>query len=436
MSVLAGLAEMLGQTDFVAFTGKVTAVGQNEICADGPHCGVGDFVRLGGEGVSCLAQVVAVDRDRVRLLPVEPSDRVLPGTRVELALGEGKIRSGDGFAGRAIDGFGRPIDGGRPVAAPFHQAQDPAPSLRKTVVAERVATGIRALDTLIPIARGQRIGIFAASGVGKTTLLEQLTGQIRCDRKVVCLIGERGREVERMWALQRNHGSENCTLIAATSDEKPGARVRAMEQALALCEFWRARGEHVVLFVDSITRLAMALREIGLAAGEPPSIRSYTPNVFAALPAYVERCGALRESGSITAIFTVLSETDDVDDPIVETMKSILDGHVVLSRKLAEKSHYPAIDIAASISRVADQLLDAPTADAANRLRATFAEYETSRAMIESGIYQAGSSAAIDHAIALRDRIRKFLVQKTPDAPKPELIDRELQNLMAAGGQT
>jgi flagellum-specific ATP synthase len=163
-------------------------------------------------------------------------------------------------------------------------------------------------------------------------------------------------------------------------------------------------------------------------------VRSYTPNVFAALPAYIERCGALRDSGSITAIFTVLSETDDVDDPIVETMKAILDGHIVLSRKLAEKSHYPAIDIAASVSRVADQLLDGATSDAAHRLRASFAEYETSRAMIESGIYQAGSAAAIDRAIALHEPIRKFLVQKAPEAPNPDRFDRQLQQLVGAGG--
>lgn len=431
-----GLVEMIGQTDFVSFTGTVTAVGQNEICADGPHCTVGDYVRLDDGSQSRLAQVVAVDRNGVRLSPLEPVERILPGARVELAIAEGKLRSGPGFAGRAIDGFGRSIDGQGAIAALNHQAAEPSQSLRKTVISERVATGIRAIDTLIPVGRGQRIGVFAASGVGKTTLLEQLTGQIKCDRRVVCLIGERGREVERMWSLQRNRGLDACTLIAATSDEKPGARVRAMEQALVLCEYWRALGEHVVLFVDSVTRLAMALREIGLAAGEPPSVRSYTPNVFAALPAYVERCGALRDSGSITAIFTVLSETDGVDDPIVETMKAILDGHIVLSRKLSDKSHYPAIDIAASVSRVADQLLDNATIDAAHRLRAAFADYETSRAMIESGIYQAGSSAAIDRAIALHEPIRKFLIQKAPEGPSLALLDLQLQQLVASEART
>lgn len=432
MSSLAGLVEMIAHSDFAAFTGTVTSVGQNEICADGPHCAVGDFVRLDDHGVGCLAQVVAVEKDRVRMLPIEPADRILPGTRVELAMAEGRIRSGDAFSGRAIDGFGKPLDGKPPVAAPYHRPAEAPQSLRKTVVAERVATGIRAIDTLIPIAKGQRIGIFAASGVGKTTLLEQLTGRIVCDRKVICLIGERGREVERLWALQRENNPERCTLIAATSDEKPGARVRAMDQALALCEYWRARGEHVVLFVDSITRLAIALREIGLAAGEPPSVRSYTPNVFAALPAYVERCGALRGSGSITAIVTVLSETDDVDDPIVETMKSILDGHIVLSRKLSEKAHFPAIDIAGSISRVANQLLDGSTIEAANRLRAAFADYETSRTMIESGIYQSGSSSAIDRAIALHEPIRKFLMQSEAEPPDLRASDRRIRQLVIA----
>jgi flagellum-specific ATP synthase len=204
---------------------------------------------------------------------------------------------------------------------------------------------------------------------------------------------------------------DRFTLVAATSDESATARIRALDQALAIAEHWRAEGKHVVLFVDSVTRLAMALREVGLAGGEPPTLRSYTPNVFAAMPRYVERCGADRRAGQISAIFTVLAETDDLEDPIVELMKSLLDGHIILSRHLADRGHFPPINIGASVSRVADQVMPPAMIETARTLRKYFAEYEDARPMIESGIYRAGSSAAIDRAIELAPRIASFLQQ-------------------------
>lgn len=217
--------------------------------------------------------------------------------------------------------------------------------------------------------------------------------------------------------------ADRFTLVAATSDESATARVRAMDQALAIAEHWRAEGRHVVLFVDSVTRLAMALREIGLAAGEPPSLRSYTPNVFAAMPHYVERCGADARAGQITAIFTVLAETDEVDDPIVELLKSLLDGHIVLSRRLAEKGHFPPIDVGASVSRVAGQVMAGAALEDARTIRQFFAEYEDARAMIESGIYRAGSNPAIDRAIALQPHIARFLRQGEDAADAAETDD-------------
>ena len=277
--------------------------------------------------------------------------------------------------------------------------------------------------------------MFAASGVGKTTLVEQLSSRVACDKVVVCLIGERGREVERLWNIHTNsQGSAPVTLVAATSDESPSVRIRAMKQALALCEYWRERGEHVVFFVDSVTRLAMALRDIGLAAGEPPALRSFTPNVFTALPEFVERCGAIAGKGAITAIFTVLSETDDVDDPIVETMRSLLDGHIVLSRKLAERGHFPAIDVRASISRVADQVLSDTSQTTALALKASLAVYEESRAMIESGLYQAGANSEIDNAISLWPQIQRFLVQQGDKPSSLAESDAAVRQCVSQGG--
>lgn len=422
--------DLLERAELVRFAGAVRAIGQNAIEADGPLCSVGEFCEIdAGSGQSILAQVVAVSNTGVTLLPLSPTDRVRIGARIARSQTRSVLRCGDGFAGRAVDAFGEPIDGKGPIVGETgsvrHQS-GPA-KLDRMVVSERVATGIRAIDGLVPIAKGQRIGIFAASGVGKTTLVEQVSARIDCDHCILCLIGERGREVERLWSLHSSDpAADRFTMVAATSDESATARVRAMDQALALAEDWRAKGRHVVLFVDSMTRLAMALREIGLAANEPPALRSYTPNVFAAMPHYVERCGADRRAGQITAIMTVLAETDDVDDPIVELLKSLLDGHITLSRRLAERNHFPAIDIGASVSRVADQIMSDAALEAAQALRRHFAEFEEARPMIESGIYRSGSNPAIDRAIQLSPRIGEFLRQ----APRTRSSLAETDNQM------
>jgi FliI/YscN family ATPase len=287
-------------------------------------------------------------------------------------------------------------------------------------------TGIRAIDGILSLGRGQRVGIFAASGVGKTSLMEQLATQVECDRVVICLVGERGREVEAIWRLlSAREDCERYTLVAATSDESAALRARSVSHALALAEHWRSAGEHVLLVVDSVTRLAMALREIGLAAGAPPTVRAYTPNVFGALPRIVERCGAIASGGAITAIMTVLSETDDVDDPIVELMKSLLDGHIVLSRSLAEQGHFPAIDVPRSVSRGAQQLVAADQAKAMRQAVAQLAAYEDARVMIESGVYKSGTNAAVDRAIAKRGEMNAFLQQpRNESIPLAETIRR------------
>ncbi len=394
--------------------GFVRKVTQGHFEATGPDCTVGDLCEIQVAGPPALAEVAAVDEGGLILVPLEQDRPVRPSAQVYALSRGASVGVGDGLGARAIDALGRPFDGRGPVAVEQVVSIGgavPRP-LDRITPKRRVATGMRAIDGLLTLGEGQRIGIFAASGVGKTSLLEQLAGQIECDRCVLCLVGERGREVEAIWRqLSGRADAARFTLVAATSDETAALRARAANVALCAAEYWRDRGEQVLLVVDSITRLAMALREIGLAAGEPPTVRAYTPNVFGALPRLVERCGATGAGGSITAIMTVLSETDDVDDPIVEIMKSLLDGHIVLSRTLAERGHFPAIDISRSISRQASKLMDKRHAAAARAAVTLLGVYEEARVMIESGVYQSGASAEIDRAIAARAALMAFLAQ-------------------------
>ncbi|RHW18959.1 FliI/YscN family ATPase [Sphingomonas gilva] len=401
--------------------GFVRKVAQGHFEATGPACLVGDICEVDANASheSILTQVAGVDDGRLILVPLRQNRAVPLGARVVPISRNASAPVGHRFAGRAVDGMGQPFDGRREIIASAMSPIDgtvPGP-LDRGASSRVMATGLKAIDGLLTLAEGQRIGIFAASGVGKTSLVEQLALQASCDRCIVCLVGERGREVEAIWrALSAGPKPDRYTMIAATSDESAALRARSVNQALCLAEYWRDQGEHVVLIVDSITRMAMALREIGLAAGEPPTVRAYTPNVFSALPRIVERCGATRSGGAITAIMTVLSETDDVDDPIVEIMKSLLDGHIVLSRTLAERGHFPAIDVSRSISRQAARLMAAEHAGAARDAVALLGIYEESRVMIESGVYKSGSNAEIDRAIAMRAKLMAFL-QQPQDQP-------------------
>lgn len=406
--------------------GLVRRVTPGRLEADGPMATVGDLCRVGA--ARRLAEVAAIDGSGVVLVPVEDGEPVALGARVERAPGGGQVGVGDGYGGRAVDALGRPIDGGPAIDA------DREVTVRGTTpgALDRVApsvvftTGVRAIDGLLTLGQGQRIGVFAASGVGKTSLVEQIVAQGPAARRVLCLVGERGREVAGFWqALSAREDAATATLVAATSDESAAMRARAVSTALCLAEYWRDRGEHVLLVIDSITRLAMALREIGLAAGEPPTVRAYTPNVFATLPRIVERCGAVRGGGAITAVMTVLSETDEVDDPIVEMMKSLVDGHIVLSRALADRGHFPAIDVTRSVSRQASRLVTRAHAAAARTAAAQLATYDEARVMIQSGIYQPGTSAEIDAALAGRAALTAFLQQGHDEAtPFAETVRR------------
>jgi flagellum-specific ATP synthase len=415
----------LRQLDPVSRMGRIRRVLPTLIEADGPNVPIGTLCRIGDADV--LAQTVGLDNDKVSLAPFGDVAAITPGMLVCACNADARLSVGNGYAGRSIDALGRPIDGGDAIYGTERIAFEAAPisPLERITPSIRLNTGLRAIDALMPLVRGQRLGIFAASGVGKTTLLNQFARQTQADRIVICLIGERGREVEALW----NDGliasdRARAVLVAATSDEAAALRIRAVYQSLALARYWRDQGLDVLFLLDSVTRLAMAMRETGLAAGEPPMMRGYTPSVFAAMPRIVEQCGALRSGGSISALFTVLSESDDVDDPISEVMKSVLDGHIILSRTMAERGHFPAIDIGRSISRLALTVMDKRQKGLAAKVRKSIATYDNARMLIETGLYKAGSDFDIDQAVAQHAALDEFLQQQDDYTDVPAMFDR------------
>jgi flagellum-specific ATP synthase len=408
------MQQWIRAADPVRRTGRVCRVMPTHIEADGPAVPLGTQCDVEARGGVFRAEVVRVDRENIILVPLEDARSTFSGAIVTARAEAGTVAVGATLLGRAIDALGRPIDGKplpRPEARRPLQGETVSPLDRVSpnVVLE---TGVRAIDGLLTLGQGQRVGVFAASGVGKTSLMTQIAQQTRADILIVCLIGERGREVEAIW----NNGLDDAarsraTLVAATSDQPAAMRVRAAHYALALAEYWRGQGKHVLFLLDSVTRLAMAMREIGLSAGEPPTVRAYTPNVFAAIPKMVERCGALKAGGAITAILTVLSESDDVDDPVCEMMKSLLDGHIVLSRELAERAQFPAVDISRSVSRQAEGLVAPNQRHRVQQVLEWLSVYDSSRMLIDAGLYAKGSNESIDRSIERHPHIVRFLKQ-------------------------
>jgi flagellum-specific ATP synthase len=364
-------------------------------------------------------EVIGFRQGRLLAAPLGPTTGVVPGARVRVSPQANVVAVGNGLLGRVIDAFGQPLDG-RPApdleAVTALNAQPPSPFSRRPID-EALETRVRTIDALLPLGRGQRIGLFAGTGVGKSTLLGMLCRHSNADVIVVGLVGERGREVgDFVRSALGEQGLARSVVVAATSDLPPLVRARGAVRATAIAEHFRQRGKSVLLLMDSVTRYAMALREASLAAGEPPLTKGYTPTVFAALPALLERAGNDAGPGSITAVYTVLVEGDDLNDPIADAVRGILDGHIVLSRRLADRGLFPAIDVLRSISRVAHDIAKPEHIDAAARVRDALATYADAADLIQIGAYAPGSDPRVDAARAAVPRIEALIRQKPEDA--------------------
>src|SRR5579884_1063575 len=360
------------------------------------------------------AEVVGFRNNRVLLMPLGVMEGIKPGSEVRATGRSFTVPVGDELLGRVIDGLGRPIDGRGPIEAArrYPTTADSPHPLQRSRINEVLATGVRALDGLLTVGKGQRMGIFAGSGVGKSTLLGMIAKNTVSDVSVIALIGERGREVREF--IERDLGEEGLkrsVVVVSTSDQPALVRLKGAWVATAIAEYFRDQGKDVALLMDSVTRFAMAQRELGLAIGEPPALRGYTPSVFALLPKVMERSGT-SDRGAITAFYTVLVESDDMNEPITDTARSVLDGHIVLSRDLAAENHYPAIDLLHSVSRVMPDIVGRAQLRAAMQLRELLAAYRDARDLINIGAYVGGSNPQIDRAIRLLPGVTAFLKQR------------------------
>ncbi len=394
-------------------TGRVRSVVGMSVMVEGVEAAIGDAVTLARPSGELVAEVVAIDEDGLLCLALGDLNGIRAGATVELAPGRLTVPVGDALRGRVLDALGRPIDGGPSLRGLPRVATsgNPPHPLRRAMVDSQLPLGVRVMDTLLPCGRGQRLGIFAGSGVGKSSLLSMIARGTEADVSVIALVGERGREVREM--IEHDLGKEGMArsiVIVATSDEPALMRLQAAQTATRVAEWFRDKGRHVVLMMDSLTRFCMAQREVGLSAGEPPATRGYPPSVFALMPRLLERAGA-GESGSITGLYTVLVEGDDMNDPIADTARSILDGHIVLSRKLATSGHFPSIDVLESISRVAPRVMTAEQIAQAAELRRLMAAYRDAKDLIEIGAYVKGSNPVVDRSVQLRGAIDHFLRQ-------------------------
>ena len=381
-----------------------------------PRAGVGEICELRSrDGRRLMVEVVGFRDDHLLTVPLGGTEGIHPGDTIVTGGGTGTVPVGDGLLGRVIDGLGRPLDERGLVTASTDYPLRPEGMnpLTRASIEVPLATGVRSIDSLLTCGRGQRLGVFGGSGVGKSTLLGMMARGTVADVAVIGLVGERGREVRAF--LENDLGPEGLAksvVVAETSDSPPLLRLRAAYAATAIAEYFRAQGRNVLLMLDSVTRLAMAQREIGLAAGEPPTSKGYPPSVFAMLPALLERAGNLREGGSITAFYTVLVEGDDTTEPISDAVRAILDGHIVLSRELAQKNHYPAIDILQSVSRTMPDVTDETHVLKAGQVREWLATARESEDLVSVGAYVAGSNPKVDDALNHRDAIETFLRQK------------------------
>lgn len=419
--------------DLIRTNGKVSQVIGTVIESNGPPMAIGETATIAYKRTMepVLAEAVGFRDAKVLLMPLGELGGIAAGSDV-VALGRPlQIGVADGLLGRVLDGLGRPIDGLGPIvgARRAEIAGAPPNALNRRRVTEPLGVGVRAIDGLLTVGKGQRVGIFAGSGVGKSTILGMMARNTAADVNVIALVGERGKEVRDF--LERDLGEaglRRSVVVVATSDQPALVRIKAAFVATRIAEYFRDNGLDVMLMMDSVTRFAMAQREIGLAIGEPTTTRGYTPSVFALLPKLLERTGT-SEHGTITALYTVLVDGDDLNEPISDAVRSILDGHIVLSRKLAAANHYPAIDVLASVSRVMPDVVPPSHLTAASTLRDVLATYRDAEDLVNIGAYVPGSNPRVDHALARIDQVRAFLRQGIYETATFEDAQRAMMGL-------
>ncbi|EHA29553.1 flagellum-specific ATP synthase [Bacillus subtilis subsp. subtilis str. SC-8] len=423
-------------TDSYKRYGKVKRVIGLMIESKGPASSIGDLCLIYAKGQSgkvIKAEVVGFQEENILLMPYLEAASIAPGSIVE-ATGESlRVKVGTGLIGQVIDAFGEPLDGKLlpKGLSPVSTEQSPPNPMKRPPIREKMGVGVRSIDSLLTVGKGQRIGIFAGSGVGKSTLMGMIAKQTEADLNVIALVGERGREVREF--IEKDLGKEGLKrsiVVVATSDQPALMRLKAAYTATAIAEYFRDKGQNVMFMMDSVTRVAMAQREIGLAAGEPPTTKGYTPSVFAILPRLLERTGA-NEHGTITAFYTVLVDGDDMNEPIADTVRGILDGHIVLDRALANKGQFPAVNVLKSISRVMSNISTKQHLDAANKFRELLSTYQNSEDLINIGAYKRGSSREIDEAIQFYPQLIQFLKQGTDE---PALLEESIAALTSLTG--
>ncbi len=430
--------DIINKTKTIKEVGKITEIIGLTIESDGPKSSIGDLCYIYNDYSEkpTMAEVVGFKRDKILLMPLGSPDGIRPGAFVVNTGGAMKIGVGNQLIGRVLDGLGHPIDSLGDIRFSEYRSTtaDAINPLKRKRITEPLALGIRAVDGFATVGKGQRMGIFAGSGVGKSTTLGIMAKNTSADLNVIALIGERGREVkEFIEEILGTEGMKRSIIVAATSEQPSLVKIKAASVATAIAEYFRDKGMDVLFMLDSITRIAMAQREVGLAIGEPPATRGYTPSVFAMMPKLMERAGT-NEYGTITGLYTVLVEGDDFNEPISDTSRSILDGHIVLSRALAHKNHYPAVDVLQSLSRVMGDVTTKEHRDAAGALRNLMAVHAKNEDLINIGAYVSGTDPVCDKAISMMDDINKFLKQSTNEKTEYVKTIEEIINLGKRAG--
>ncbi|AFM01804.1 type III secretion system ATPase, FliI/YscN [Desulfitobacterium dehalogenans ATCC 51507] len=425
------LLHRIDDLDLIVSHGRVAKIVGLMIESDGPRVSVGEYCKIHTrQGKEIPAEVVGFRNSTTLLMPLAELEGIAPGDRVVPQQHKLEVGVGQALLGRILDGLGRPLDGRPMVTHKDYPLQNSPPSaFLRPRIRDPLSVGVRTVDGMLTIGRGQRIGIFAGSGVGKSTLLGMMARNTTADVNVIALVGERGRELRDFIEKDLGEeGLERSVLVVATSDQPALVRLKAAFTATAIAEYFRDQGQDVLLMMDSVTRFAMAQREVGLTTGEPPATRGYPPSVFALLPKLLERSG-MSEVGSITGIYTVLVDGDDHNEPIADTVRGILDGHIVLTRELAMQNHYPAIDTLQSVSRVMNDIISPEHKELAGKLREHLAIYHDAKDLIDIGAYVAGSNPRIDAAIQHIEGINGFLRQ---DVEEKVSFDEMIQQLHQA----